>query len=151
MDLVPSRSLYQKINSSQMTYVMWQVRLLITVLPSGVKIYESLKYFLNLCLRVEWTEAERSPLSSLLSNTLEIAEQKVSLLLNHFALMLHLLPYQCLCFVPLNKNHSGILHEIHFQRVHSRALLAPTVMHLTFCLYKGKECPLSAQLSSVVI
>lgn len=100
-----------------MAYVMRQVGLLLTALPSGIKIYESMKYFLTLCLRVERTEAERSPLSSLLSNTLETAEHKASILLNHFALMLHLLPYPlCLYFVPLNKNRSGILYKIPFPK-----------------------------------
>lgn len=107
-------TLYQKINSSQMAYVMRQVRLLITALPSGIKIFKSMKYFLNLCLRVEGTEAKGSLLSSLLSNAVEVAEHKASILLYHFAFLLHVLPYQCLCFLPLNKNRSGILYEIPF-------------------------------------
>lgn len=65
-----------------MSYVMWQVSLLIAALPFGIKIYDPMKYFLNLCPKVEQAEAERSSLSSLLSNTLEIAEYEVSLLLS---------------------------------------------------------------------
>lgn len=84
-----------------MTYVMWQVKLLITALPSGIKIHESMKYFQNLCLRVERTEAGRSPLSSLLSKTSERAEHKAGVLPNRFALMLHLLAYPLRVFRPV--------------------------------------------------
>lgn len=113
-NLVPSQPLRQKNNSSQMSYVIWQVRALITALPSGIKIYESMKYFLILCLRVEPT-AERSPISSLLSNTLEIAEQRVYCSITlPLCYICYLIP--CLNFVPLNKNCSGIQCEITFPR-----------------------------------
>lgn len=63
------------------------------MLPFDIKIYDPMKYFLSLYLRVEQAEAERSSLSSLLSNTLEIAEHKVSVLLSLCLYAISVTPY----------------------------------------------------------